>query len=175
MRIGRSRDSGGDELTPPFRHARPIPLTRLYPVPRARRVRRDVWAMSIARAFSAAKPIVRFASNESPMSPGGGTTTARTESPPATQVPSLVGSGMVWMTGSSLSMMIGLVGLTMAIIQMLPLVTLAVPAPLAAIGVVTLLATVLPVSTTGLSTPTRVNSIGSPPSGWSRCWRRCCR
>jgi SulP family sulfate permease len=49
------------------------------------------------------------------------------------------------MTGSSLSMMIGLVGLTMAIIQMLPLVTLSVPAPLAAIGVVTALAIALPI------------------------------
>jgi len=61
------------------------------------------------------------------------------------KVPSAVGSGLVWMTGSSLSMMIGLVGLTMAIIQMLPLVTLSVPAPLAAIGVVTALAIALPI------------------------------
>jgi SulP family sulfate permease len=61
------------------------------------------------------------------------------------QVPSAVGSGLVWLTGSSLSMMIGLVGLSMAIIQMLPLVTLAVPAPLAAIGVVTALAIALPI------------------------------
>jgi hypothetical protein len=30
----------GDELTPPFRHARPIPLTQVYPVPRTPRTTR---------------------------------------------------------------------------------------------------------------------------------------
>lgn len=45
----------------------------------------------------------------------------------------------VWMSGSALAVMLGLVGLTMAIIWLLPKFTSAVPAPLAGIGLVALL------------------------------------
>jgi hypothetical protein len=44
--------------------------------------------------------------------------------------------------------MFGLVGLTMFFIQTMPYVTRSIPAPLAAIGLVTALANVLPVSAT---------------------------
>lgn len=44
--------------------------------------------------------------------------------------------GLVWMTGIPLAKMLGLVALTMAIIWLMPKITTAIPAPLAAIGVV---------------------------------------
>ncbi len=52
-------------------------------------------------------------------------------------------SGMAWMTGTPLWTMLGLVALTMAIIHFLPKLTSAVPASLAAIIIVTLLAITL--------------------------------
>lgn len=42
----------------------------------------------------------------------------------------------IWMSGASLAMMLGLVGLTMAIIWIMPKITMAIPAPLAGIGIV---------------------------------------
>lgn len=50
------------------------------------------------------------------------------------------GGEMVWMAGEPLTIMIGLIALTMAIIHYLPKLTVAVPASLAAIVTVTLLA-----------------------------------
>jgi len=47
--------------------------------------------------------------------------------------------GMVWMSGWTLMLMLGLVGLTMALIWLTPKVTKAIPAPLAAIGGVAIL------------------------------------
>lgn len=60
------------------------------------------------------------------------------------QVP-LPGGGMEWLSGPALSCMFGLVGLTMFFVQVIPLVTRAIPAPLAAIGIVTGIANSLPV------------------------------
>lgn len=54
------------------------------------------------------------------------------------QVPGADGE-MSWMTGNTLSIMLGLVGLTMAIIYFLPKLTVAIPASLAAIVTITLL------------------------------------
>jgi SulP family sulfate permease len=54
------------------------------------------------------------------------------------QVPGADGA-MSWMTGNTLSIMLGLVGLTMAIIYFLPKLTVAIPASLAAIVTITLL------------------------------------
>ncbi len=54
------------------------------------------------------------------------------------QVPGADGE-MTWMTGNGLSIMLGLVGLTMAIIHFLPKLTVAIPASLAAIVTITLL------------------------------------
>ncbi len=54
------------------------------------------------------------------------------------QVPGADGD-MAWLQGSALWTMLGLVGLTMAIIHFLPRLTVAVPAPLAAIVTLTLL------------------------------------
>jgi len=48
-------------------------------------------------------------------------------------------SGGEWLSGAPLYMMLGLVGLTMAIIWLLPRVTTAIPAPLAGIGIVAVL------------------------------------
>ena len=55
------------------------------------------------------------------------------------QVPGADGE-LTWMTGSSLWIMLGLIALTMAIIHLLPKLTVAVPASLVAIVTVTLLA-----------------------------------
>ena len=52
------------------------------------------------------------------------------------QVPAPDGSGKIWMTGLPLATMLGLVALTMAIIWLMPRLTAAVPAPLAAIAIV---------------------------------------
>ena len=48
-------------------------------------------------------------------------------------------AGKVWMSGWQLAMMLGLVGLTMALIWLTPKVTSFIPAPLAAIGVVSVI------------------------------------
>ncbi|MCG7918306.1 MAG: SulP family inorganic anion transporter, partial [Candidatus Thiodiazotropha taylori] len=58
------------------------------------------------------------------------------------QVPDLDGN-MVWLSGASLWTMLGLIGLTMAIIHYLPKLTSAIPASLVAIVTITLLATLL--------------------------------
>ncbi len=52
------------------------------------------------------------------------------------QIPAPDGSGKIWMTGLPLATMLGLVALTMAIIWLMPRLTAAVPAPLAAIAIV---------------------------------------
>lgn len=54
------------------------------------------------------------------------------------QVPSTEGS-MEWMSGTSLLTMLGLVGMTMGIIFVMPKLTKAIPAPLVGIGVVSFL------------------------------------
>jgi SulP family sulfate permease len=69
------------------------------------------------------------------------------------QVPGADG-GLQWMTGTPLTTMLGLVALTMAVIQFLPKLTKAVPASLVAITGVTLLAVGL-----GLDTPSIVDSL----------------
>ena len=45
-------------------------------------------------------------------------------------------AGGDWMTGLPLALMLGLVGLTMAIIWLMPKITRVIPAPLAGIGIV---------------------------------------
>ncbi len=62
------------------------------------------------------------------------------------KIPNADGS-LSWLTGSDLFTMLGLVALTMAIIQFLPKLTKAVPSSLAAIVVVTLLVTLLDLPT----------------------------
>lgn len=74
--------------------------------------------------------------------------------------------GLTWMTGSSLYMLIGLVGLTMAIIKFLPKLTRIVPSSLAAIIVVTALVALFNLDTAfGVKTVGQIASIkGSLPS-----------
>ena len=62
------------------------------------------------------------------------------------QVPGPEGE-MVWMSGSPLWIMLGLIALTMAIIHFLPKLTSAIPSSLAAIIVVSLIAIFFPDST----------------------------
>ncbi|MFT2111091.1 SulP family inorganic anion transporter [Marinomonas sp. 2405UD68-3] len=62
------------------------------------------------------------------------------------KIPNADGS-LSWLTGSDLFTMLGLVGLTMAIIHFLPKLTKAIPSSLAAIVVVTLLVTLLDLPT----------------------------
>uniref|UniRef100_A0A7S0RAX6 STAS domain-containing protein n=2 Tax=Pyramimonas obovata TaxID=1411642 RepID=A0A7S0RAX6_9CHLO len=62
----------------------------------------------------------------------------------AFQIPA-AGGGFAWLSGPALSCMFGLVGLTMFFVQVIPLVTRSIPAPLAAIGIVTGIANSLPV------------------------------
>mmetsp|Transcript_16030 Transcript_16030/g.30792 ORF Transcript_16030/g.30792 Transcript_16030/m.30792 type:complete len:633 (-) Transcript_16030:346-2244(-) len=93
----------------------------------------------------------------------------------AFKVPAAVGSGMVWMSGTPLYVMIGFVGITMAVVQFLPKLTRAIPAPLAAIGLTTVLARFLPpeipIRTVGdvasISGSIPSFSIPSVPLSWS--------
>jgi len=86
------------------------------------------------------------------------------------QVPTGINGAYVWLSGPALTCMFGLVGLTMFFIQTMPYVTRSIPAPLAAIGLVTALANVLPVDGTwghlgALRTVGDITSIkGSLPS-----------
>jgi len=67
--------------------------------------------------------------------------------------------GTEWLTGLSLYLMLGLVGLTMAIIWAMPKLTMAIPAPLAGIGIVAAVVIVF-----GLDVP-RVGDMASIQGG----------